>query len=148
MNQNFIFYASSATLTISNVYPSNNSIGISKQPYLYATFNSSLGKTMNVTWYYGLSEGNETILIETDENITNSTQSCLLYIASDSYTTYYWRVWVNDGTNNINETFSFTTEGLMGISPRSSIGIVGVIGIFGVLGFVFVIVRRRRNNEY
>ena len=97
-------------ITITNPFPSDTSTSAPIQPNVYATINSTTGLTMNVSWYWGTSAGNENTLIGTDTNFTNSTQVELFFEANGRATTYYWRAQADDGTNYQNETFSFTTE--------------------------------------
>jgi len=142
-------------LTISSIYPSNNSINVNLQPYLFATFNSSSGKTMNCSWYYGLSYGNETTLLATDSNFSNSsTINHLFFNATDRFTTYYWKIILDDGTNNLTELYNFRTEGFGGfpggvgiVSTSNVFRIFGLIGLLGVIGFVIFISRRRKEDN-
>ena len=138
-------------INITNIFPLNNSVNNPLQSYLYLTINHTNGETMNITWYYGLFEGDETILLGTDTNITNSTQNELFFIASGRATNYYWRVHVNDGAEHINETFNFKTEGYgMGggqlISDGNGMGAALLIGGISFVLLLFIIIRKRRDD--
>jgi len=148
-NQILVFWFSGDNTTvfpiyITNPYPSNNSINAPLQPMIYVTINSTGGQTMNVSWYYGLTEGNENILLGTDNNFVNSTQTELFYPAIDRVTTYYWRVQVDDGTNYVNETFSFRTVGYPGGGTGGGGStVIGIVGLFGLIGIISIFLRRR-----
>jgi len=110
---------------------------------------------MNISWYYGLSEGNETLLLGSENNISNGTFTELFYPATNRTTVYYWRVMANDGTNWINETYSFTTEGYPTVPMPTNIGLALIGIIFGTLGIVSLFMvqkkkkkRRRDMNDY
>jgi len=131
--------------TISSVFPLNGSTNVQLQPYLYATFNHTQGLNMNISWYYGLSEGNETIFLGFDNDIVNSTQNELFYTAINHSTNYFWRIQVDDGINVGNRTYHFMTDSDVSfISGGSSAGIVGIVGIIGVVGLIFVMTSRKR----
>jgi len=121
--------------TISNIYPANHSINIPLQPTMYLTINHTTGDTMNISWYYG-SEGNENILLGTDSNIVNSTQSQLNFNASSRTTDYYWRIQVDDGSVFENYTYTFQTEGLAGGGAlRINQGIIASVLLIGLTSF-------------
>ena len=106
---------------------------------------------MNISWYYGLSSGNENILLGSDTNIINSTQNELLFAATERSTPYYWKIVVDDGTHYQNETFVFQTEGYgAGYSYQPTANSLWVIGILGMVGFVFVLffLNKKRKNNY
>lgn len=129
---------------ITNVYPVNSSSGIPVYPPCYATFNSTYGWSMNVTWYFG----SVNIIIGTDTDISNSTQDATLYMAINTSTTYTWKIAVNDGHGNWqNETYSFTTQGLGGNIFNSDNTAYGIIGFIGVLGFIGYILNKRRKEK-
>jgi len=108
---------------------------------------------MNITWYYGLTQGSETIPLGTDTLFTNSTQTELFHIANTRSTWYYWRIQVDDGTHHINDSFYFRTEGYPGgggyVMPTG--GTIGYIGIFGLVGFIIILIylfkRKKENND-
>jgi len=135
-------------IIISNEYPSNNSFNAPLQPIIYVTINSTGGETMNISWYYGLSEGAENILLGSDNNIGNSTQNEMFITASSRSTMYYWRVQADDGTTYVNETFNFRTEGYPGGG-----GMVGnyqiplSVGASALLFAFYVLIRRRKRRQ-
>ena len=135
-----------AVITITNVYPADNSHSIPLQPTLYLTINNSDGDTMNITWYYG-TLGNENTEFGTNNNIGNSTNDKFNYNFSSRGTIYYWRVMANDGTSWINETYSFTTEGYDANIQSDNNRNIGIIGAFGILGLIFVLIKRRRDKN-
>jgi len=140
-------------IILTNEYPSNTSVNIPLQPIIYVTLNSTTGQTMNITWYYGLTQGSETIPLGTDTLFTNSTQTELFHIANTRSTWYYWRIQVDDGTHHINDSFYFRTEGYPGgggyVMPTG--GTIGYIGIFGLVGFIIILIylfkRKKENND-
>jgi hypothetical protein len=152
-NESFVFTTKNMTvgnITVSNPFPGNGSVDAPIQPYLYVSLNHTLGETMNISWYYGTSQGAENTLLGSDVNITNGTVDELCYQASSYNTVYYWRVMVNDGEGLwVNDTFSFTTDSnITMISRGANVGIVGAIGIFGILGFVLVLMVNDKKKKY
>lgn len=146
---NFSFSNTSgvAQITISNVYPSNNSYNIALQPYLIATFNSSGGNLLNVTWYYNGSS------LGVDSNQNNGTLTELMYEATGRATSYLWEVKVNDGEGNwFNRSYVFTTEGYSaGFAGGSGSGInsvYGLIGIIGIVGLLALLYKRKKENDF
>ena len=103
---------------------------------------------MNVTWYYGLSEGNENILLGTDINLNNGTVDETLLQAVNRSISYYWRIQVTDETHYVNESFYFATEyESIPMIPTSNnyfivFAIIGLLGLFGAVGLYET--RRRR----
>jgi len=137
-------------ITITDEYPTDTSTNIPPQPTIYITINHSTGDTMNISWYYGLSLGNETILLGTENNINNGTFTELFYPAINRTTSYYWRVQADDGTNYLNETYSFTTEGYPTVPMPTNIGlaIIGIIfGTLGILSFFMISNKRRKRRR-
>ena len=135
-------------LTITNEYPGDTTTNIPLQPQVYATINSTLGRTMNMSLFYG-TEGNVNTLLTTHSNVTNGTYNADYFTASSRVNTYYWRVQLDDGSNFVNETYNFTTEGL--IIPRyPSNGIAITAFTMGMLAVVFgiiTLIRRKRNRR-
>jgi len=118
---------------------------------VYATVNHSAGNTMNVSFYYGTTEGNENTLLGTDNNVANGSYSQSFFQASNRSTTYYWRIQVDDGETYINETFEFKTEGFPGgtVGQPSGNYIYGVIGLLGIaiLPLVLWKLKKKRDEE-
>ena len=139
---------SSLVITITSPYPSDEEGSAPLQPTIYATINSTTGLTMNVSWYWGTSSGNENTLIGTDTNFTNSSQTELFFEANTRVTEYFWRACANDGTNYQNESFSFTTEGYP-IAPRPfNTGLIGVAILFGGIGItLFLMVGKKKEKK-
>jgi len=128
-------------IIITNVYPSNNTYSISLQPYLYATFNSTLGNNLNITWRY-----NSTSL-GIEGNVTNGTYNELLIFATAFGTSYTWEVQVNDGEGNyLNTSYNFITETNTKIMGGNQ-SILGVVGVIGLIGFIFFIIMKRRRKK-
>jgi hypothetical protein len=137
-----------AIIIISNIYPSNNSHMIPLQPVLYANINHSGSSMMNVSWYYGNSLDTCNNLLGTDTGFYNSTQSELDFNASKLSTDYYWRIQVDDGTNYVNETYYFKTEGYSGgysyTPPSNSLW---VLSLFGLIGIALWLISRKRKKK-
>ena len=137
-------------VNITNPYPTDESLNIPLQPTIYVTINHTTGDTMNISWYYGATIGNENTILGNENNITNSTQSKLFFQASNRSTTYYWRVMANDGIHYINKTYSFTSDFVGGGISRPSniaLAVMGMMfGIFGLLS-MFALKKRKKNKE-
>jgi hypothetical protein len=135
-----------AAIVVTNIYPSNSSTSIPLQPVLYATFNSTDGEDMNVSWYYGTTLDTCTNLLGSDSTFSNGTQSELNFNASSRSTEHFWRMFYDDGDNFFNQTFSFTTEGEGGggTMPRSSLWLAGVL--FGAIGIVFAFIFKTKTG--
>lgn len=131
--------------TVSNVYPGNLSSNIPMQPTIYFTLNHSRGDMMNYSIFYGLSEGNENILINSSQNVVNNTFNSLFFQASDYSTVYYWRVMLDDGLFYTNYTFNFRTVGYIGQVSSNSIALAAAAFLIGLIPLVFVINRKRDN---
>jgi hypothetical protein len=145
-NETFFFTTMNETagnITISNEFPGNGTVDAPVQPYLYVTVNHSLGETMNISWYYGASEGSENTLLDTDANISNCTIDELYYSASDYNTEYFWRVMAWDGEGvYVNETYTFNTSGFSAGPSRNSLWIIGVL--FGIFGLVSMFILKEK----
>ena len=95
--------------TLSGESPTNTSTDISITPSLYVICtDSDAGDTMNATWRSNSSgawvDFASNSSISTGTNITQSFTN-----ASEYSTTYWWSVNLSDGTDWVNETYSFTT---------------------------------------
>jgi hypothetical protein len=151
IDKNFTTLGLPSAITISNIYPGNNSYSIPLQPVLYATINSSSECIMNISWYYGPSLGSCNVLLGNETNITNGTYSRLNYNASSRATYYYWRLQADDGEAWINETYSFKTEGYVNMASGGNnqsivYGAIGLLGILGLLG-LFLSKRKVKNKN-
>ena len=144
---NYYFVCGNVTLeylNITNEYPTNNSVMIPMQPIVYATITSTLGNTMNMTIYYN------GILLANHTNVTDGTYSATFYQANTRSTSYTWYIILNDGTNTLNHTYNFKTEGYSGgytYTPNTG-GSLWIIGLFGMIGFVLIlyVYKKRREN--
>jgi len=141
-------------ITITSPYPANESTSIPLQIIAYVTITNTEGNTMTLRFYYGNSTANATTQLgATQSGLGNGTYNQLFYPATNYSTTYYWRVYANDGTDYVNNTFYFTTTatpgGGGGISSRSVIGVIGIIGLIGLIGgLLYSRKRKRRYEEY
>jgi len=137
------------SITITNEFPSDNSFNAPLQPLVYATVNSTVGNTLNVSIYYGLTEGNENTLLGTDSLVGNGTYDQTFFQASGRATRYYWRIQADDGETYVNETFNFRTEGFPGgsIGQPSGSYIFGVIGILGIALLPLVLWKLKKRRE-
>jgi len=140
-----------SVITITNPYPSNTSTNAPLQPTIYITVNHSNGTSMNISWYYGLSQGNENNLLGTDTNQNNGTVTELFYSATNRTTTYYWRVQVDDGTTYVNDSFYFKTEGTPTgiVPPNRSLAIIAMMfGVFGIISMLMFNKKRKKRKKY
>jgi hypothetical protein len=137
-------------ISISNPYPANESTDIPLQIIAYATITNTEGNTMTLRFYYGNSTANATTQLgATQSGLGNGTYNQLFYPATNYSTIYYWRVYVDDGSDFVNNTFYFTTIAIPGggITSRSIIGIIGIIGLIGLFGGLMYNRRKRRRYE-
>ena len=139
-----IYNGSTIKISISNVYPSNNSNGIPYQPTLYATFNHSSGGTMNVSWFYGNSLTTCNTLLGSESSFTNATKTQLHFNATD-IEDYFFRIQLDDGVDWINQSYTFTAGIGGGVMPRSSLWVVGIIfSALGIIALIFAMQNRKR----
>jgi len=140
-----LWNSSTVFITVSNVYPGDDSSGIPLQPTMYLTVNHSEGQAMNISWYYG-PLGGENNLLGTDSGFYNSTQSEVNWNASERMTDYHWRVMINAGDSYENFTYGFRTEGYGGghiiSSPYVGVALGAMALIIAIVVFLFI--RRRR----
>lgn len=138
-------------ITVTDIYPVDDSRNIPVQPTCYVTVNHTNGSIMNISWYFGTTVGSENILLGTDDNVSNSTQNVLCYPAAGRSTEYFWKIVINDGQGNWhNESFSFTTESLGGGMSRSNMALFAVAMLMGGTGIavMFTMKRKRRRDGY
>ncbi len=95
--------------TITGEVPANQSTGISLTPICNVTANDVDGDNLNVTFWentsgsYVMRQKNSSVSANTSvvwDNYSN---------AHTGSTMYWWRVYVDDGTGNVSETYYFTT---------------------------------------
>jgi len=130
-------------------FPINESNIYSIQPTVYFNLTHPDGYTMNYSLYI-----NNATLVYTGANVSNGTQvhtSHLFYSANTTYTDYYWRVVANDGMGNwVNETYNFQAVlqgSFVDTGAGFAVGVAMAAAMLGI-GFVFIIRRRRREDEY
>lgn len=143
-----IYNITVANIIISNPYPANESTDIPLQIIAYLTITNIQGNTMTLGFYYGNSTANATIQLgATQSGLGNGTYNQLFYPATNYSTTYYWRVYVNDGTDYVNNTFHFTTTTVPGDDRVFSRSVIGVIGIIGLVGLMIGLLYNRRKKR-
>jgi len=136
-------------MIISDVYPVNNSVGVPLQPHVFATINHTLGSTMNISFYYGLSINNTNHVMKTFNNVGNNTFNALFLNAVNHSTWFYWRVMVDDGTNYVNKTYVFMTESRNMLIPNGFNSIPMVFGLCGVImGFYAVVIHLKKKKMF
>ncbi|VVB59497.1 Uncharacterised protein [uncultured archaeon] len=96
--------------TVDAKTPVNGSTGVAPIPPVtcVAYVNDTDGDQLTVTWATNVS--GTWVKIHTNGSVpANSTLSYQYTEFNDYNTTYYWRVYVNDGTSNVSETYRFMT---------------------------------------
>ena len=94
--------------TITNEVPADGVASIALQPTCNITVNDADGDTMNVTFASDCSGG--WVNYQTNSSVGNGTYRWDFAGANSYSTLYNWRVYCNDGTTNISETYDFTTR--------------------------------------
>jgi hypothetical protein len=138
------------TLDVICIYPENNSYA-SAQPYLTFQLVTPTGSLMNYTVFIGNSSANATTFLANDSGVGNGSYYHIHAIAVDVNETYYWRVFVEDGSLFVNETFNFgisvAVGGLIAI-PNSFLLAVAIGGwIIGLASLILVVSLWMRNNN-
>jgi len=132
----------SHNITISNLFPVNNSNDVPLQPTAFAYFVHENGSKFTIRWY------NDTILLGTETNVNNGTYSELLINFTKYNTAYTLNVSCNDTHNGWwNFTFDYTTisSGSGGGGSSGGRDVMGVVGIFGgMLGIIAFVFRRKK----
>lgn len=95
----------SPTITFEN--PSDTSTGVSLQPVCNVTVNDPNGDSMNVSFASNYSSS--WVIYQTNSTVGNGSYQWSFTNANNYNTKYWWRVYCNDGTTNVSETYSFTT---------------------------------------
>lgn len=130
------------TIDVIPIYPENNSV-VSPQPYLVFELVTPTGDTMNYTVYIGNSSQNATTFLANDSIVGNGTYYHLHATAVNNTEDYFWRVYVNDETLFVNETFNFGISTSMGgfIAVGNSFAFVLALGgwIFGIAGVILAL---------
>ncbi|EMR73342.1 protein of unknown function (DUF2341) [Thermoplasmatales archaeon SCGC AB-539-N05] len=106
------YYRGNTAPTVDYKTPINGTTGVSPCPSVTceAYVNDSDGDSLTITWATN-SSGSWTN-VNTTTTSANSTVSYNFSQFSNYSKTYYWRVYVDDGTENISETYHFTTEAI------------------------------------
>ena len=97
--------------TVDYKTPVNGTTGVSPCPAVtvQAYVNDTDGNDLNVTW--ATNESGSWVNKHTNASVSaNTTQSYQFTNFSNYSITYYWKVYVHDGTDNISETYHFTTS--------------------------------------
>ncbi|HEC86436.1 MAG TPA: hypothetical protein ENI49_00975, partial [Thermoplasmatales archaeon] len=113
--------------TIDLISPApNGTTEVSLQPTCQVWANDTDGDTLTVYWYENTT--GSWVLRQTNSSVTaNSTVSWTYTQASNYGTTYWWKVAVNDGTDNTTAIYHFTTDYAPVISnPNPANGSTGI----------------------
>jgi len=95
---------------ISGEIPANTSTGISLTPTCNVTVTDADAEAMDVTWASNYSNGVDWVNYQTNSSVASGTSPSWVFTGADSYSTrYWWRVFADDGTDNVSSTFYFTT---------------------------------------
>jgi len=96
--------------SITLITPSpNGTTGVGLQTTCQIWANDTEGDTLNVTWAHNISG----FYINQYTNISETANTTISYQFTDftNYSkTYYWKVYVDDGSSNVSKWFYFTTE--------------------------------------
>ena len=138
-----------AEITITNVYPSNNSNVAGIQPQIYFTLSSQFG-LVNYTVYVGNSTVNTTTVLFSDTGVVNGTYYHPYLSATTIGEYYYFRVFAEYGGVNVSEVVVFRVVGSGGGSGSNArvFGIVGLLGALGIIGFLWGFKRRNKRRRY
>ena len=90
------------------VYPTNHSRDIPTQPEVNVTVYDGDGDELTVTFATNASDSWTNVKTVTGVN-SNDSVTWNFTEASSYNTSYYWRVYIDDGTHNVSETFLFYT---------------------------------------
>jgi len=102
------YYPGNAAPTIELISPANSSTEISLQPICQIWANDTDGDNLDIYWYENTTDS--WVLRQTNDTETANSTITWTYTQANSYfTTYYWKVAVNDSKENISKWFSFTT---------------------------------------
>ena len=84
-------------------------------------------------------------------SVNNGTYHYVNYFNATNYTVdYYWRVYADDGTQHVNETFHFTPSmqgGQVISSQGAGISIAAAGMMIGVIALVFATSKRKKKSE-
>jgi LPXTG-motif cell wall-anchored protein len=139
---------------ITNVYPANGSTGVMQQIMTSLNITHIKGWKMNITWYWDVLTP-ATIVYNHSYIMGNSSTSARLWNATNSYTTYYWHVDVNDGHGNyLNTTYHFITAanlsgagGVIGVIHDNKYWLLAVGLMLGIVVGMVIVVKKKKKNE-
>ena len=144
------YYFMSDSLRIYDEYPSNGSYLQGLQPTVYFSLSNPSGYLMNYTIYVGNSSLNTSTVLGSGVNVSNGTYFYNNYYTASNYTSYWWRVYVNDSVHSLNESFVFTTTrsgGGMVNTGGSAFAVAAGGMMIGIIALVFVFSRRRSDKQ-
>ena len=101
--------------TVDYKYPTNGSSGIGICPKCKVYANDTDEDSLNVTWASNYSNGVDWVNYQTDDSVEAGTIPEYTFLGFENYsTTYWWKVYIDDGIYNISEIYTFTTEAFTG----------------------------------
>ena len=144
---NGLYVNTTNRIVLSDEFPGNGSYIQSFQPTVYFTLTNPLGRVMNYTIYIGNSSVNTSTVLDSGVNVSNGTYYYNNYYTASNYTSYWWRVYVNDSVYVLNESFVFTiTRGGGGlVSTGGSAFAIATAGVMiGIIALVFVFAKKKK----
>jgi len=93
--------------TITGENPSNDTIGLLPLQTVNITVTDVEGDAMDITWQSNYS--GSYVTYQTNSSVGNGSYSWYFSGCTEYNTFYYWRVFVDDGTTNVSDTFFFKT---------------------------------------
>jgi len=104
-----IFWLNNTPPTVGCIYPTNESTGISKRPICHVVCNDTNDDTLDITWQENTT--GSWVTMQTNNSVSAGSHHNWTYTNADTGSTTFWfQVWVDDGTVNISEIFEFTTK--------------------------------------
>ena len=107
--ETYSFITSYAPVVLIIIPSPNGTAGISLQTTCQIWANDTDGDLLNVTWAHNIS-GSYVNQYTNSSVAANSTVSYQFLDFTNYSKTYYWKVFVDDGSSNISEWFYFTTD--------------------------------------
>ena len=140
-------FESNSAPTITGEVPNNQSTGISLQPTVNVTVSDADSDTMNVTFASNYS--GSWVNYQTTTSVSSGTSVEWDFTDANSLnTTYYWRVYADDGTDNVSEIYNFTTcaEPQNGLSlTETTTNLIMFIIIFTIITSLLSFVLKKIN---
>jgi len=93
---------------ISGEVPTNTSVAISLSPTCNVTVSDDNGDTMDIT--FGTNESGSWVYDQTNVSQANGSYQWIFTNADTYDTKYWWKVYCDDGINNVSEVYEFTTQ--------------------------------------